>query len=489
MTIDKTDIFDLMLPNSQRFQMLLEMDSGVQFETIKRFMDIYRLSKVKKLEKFLIHVCIFDRHIDLYLKQEILFILMDKLTLKNSKQIQRAYSNVLYIILQKAFKYKECWYMLEEALNLFKTNFKEEISLTLLKNITTLSFKHFSPLNSYNETFKLVFSLMSIFKAEEIFVRICIFIYHNFKDKLMIKSNLLLLQILFQHENIFMDDLFLIINDNNIELNLKLEACDILYLKGSENVKNKVQKILERILPDVEYTNNSENVHLKSVVASVDKTIDSILKSNKGKKAPCDLHKILISKLCGSNHTTSSNHTGSDCNSKADKIKSSLNRIFNYNFLKFSKHKITLKEIIENVWLKIEDCEFKNELYLRLEEELIDMNDTCSQGYVTRLINIFSGFDLSGCGITISYEDEIFAIFSNKINQLVSTAPQPLKEQLLEELMVPSNDYENRLNLIRFLRPYLPSVWNEIFEMFKDHLTITDLDLYCRKVTMRYEGC
>jgi hypothetical protein len=92
-------------------------------------------------------------------------------------------------------------------------------------------------------------------------------------------------------------------------------------------------------------------------------------------------------------------------------------------------------------------------------------------------------------GITISYEDEIFAIFSNKINTLVSQAPFEIKEQLLEELIIPSNDHENRLNLIRYLRPYLPQIWNEIFEIFKDELTITDLDLYCRKVTMKYEGC
>jgi hypothetical protein len=119
------------------------------------------------------------------------------------------------------------------------------------------------------------------------------------------------------------------------------------------------------------------------------------------------------------------------------------------------------------------------------------MYDTCSQGYVTRLINIFSGFQINGdntLGIVISFEDEIYAIFSNKINNMVSNAPEPMKTKLLEELMVPSDDYENRLNLIRYLRPFLPKIWNEIFEIFKDQLTITDLDLYCRKVMMKYEG-
>ena len=137
------------------------------------------------------------------------------------------------------------------------------------------------------------------------------------------------------------------------------------------------------------------------------------------------------------------------------------------------------------------DSSMHEELYIRMEQELVDMYDTCSQGYITRLINILTGFEINGSfnlGITISYEDEIYGIFSSKINNLVQNSPEHIRDTLLEELMVPSNDHENRLTLTRYLRPFLPQIWNEIFEMFKDVLTITDLDLYCRKVTMRYEG-
>jgi uncharacterized protein YpbB len=153
---------------------------------------------------------------------------------------------------------------------------------------------------------------------------------------------------------------------------------------------------------------------------------------------------------------------------------------------------LTLEDIVKNLWLVIENSRFKKELCKRLEQELIDMYDTCSQGYATRLINVFSGFPIEGSdnlGISISYEDEIYNIFSNKVNKIVSNAPESLKEKLLEELLVPSNHHEDRLNLIRYLRPFLPKIWNEIYEIFKEELTITDLDLYCRKVTMKYEGC
>jgi hypothetical protein len=103
------DIFDLMISNTQRLQILYNMDKNDQFETIKRLLDIYRLSGVKKLEKFFVHVCIFNSCFNLYLKQEILYILY----CKAAKKFQTAFSNILFLILQEAFNYNEYWLMLE----------------------------------------------------------------------------------------------------------------------------------------------------------------------------------------------------------------------------------------------------------------------------------------------------------------------------------------------------------------------------------------
>jgi hypothetical protein len=121
---------------------------------------------------------------------------------------------------------------------------------------------------------------------------------------------------------------------------------------------------------------------------------------------------------------------------------------------------------------------------LRLIQELLDMFDTCSQGYVCRLVNVLSGFGTE-LGVSLDYEDEIYAIFSTKVNKLLSDAPEPLRDKLLEELTVES---DRRVNLLKYLRPRVPGIWNEIFEVFKEELTVTDLDLYCRKVMMKYEG-
>lgn len=464
------DVFDLMVSNNQRFKLVLSMDKYNQFETVKRLMDIYRLSGIKKLEKFFSQICIFDNgQIDLYLKQEMLYILSSKRT---TNKIKLAFSNVLFLMVKNAFNYKEIWLMLEETLILYNNVFKDNTIQNLIRNIISVGLKSNTP-------FEKIFSFIKNFKGELYFMDLCTFLFLFLrKVKIEVKNNLVLLEILFDQENEFMVDLFHIIEDESNELGIKLEACDILYLKGSENIKTKVQTILKNILPNLAYANNPENVHLSSVAISVDKTLTSLLDKNKGKKAPSALFEILLEKF----------HDNI-------KIKGALNRIFNYSFLKFSKYQLTMREIMEQVYICMVECyqDLQTQLFFRLGEELTEMYDApCSQGYVARLINVFSGFEVDGSfnlGISMSFEDEIYAIFSSKINSMVMNAPLPLKDKLLVELMVPTNDYENRLNLIRYLRPYLPKIWNEIFEIYKDDLTITDLDLYCRKVTMRYEGC
>ncbi|ADO00439.1 hypothetical protein WIV_gp095 [Wiseana iridescent virus] len=461
------DIFDLMISNNQRYFLLKEKDAGAQFEIVKRLMDIYRLSKIKKLEKFFTHICIFDVGIDLYLKQELLYLLSSN-KLKN-KNIEKAFLNVLFLMAKKSLNSNEYWLMLLSNIKFFKEEFVDINIYSLLKNIIMLSFK-------YNKSFKNIFDLTGICKKDPYFVDLCTLIFNIGSNNLTVKNNLLLLQIIFKDDNPFQNNLFQIAQSDTIDLNLKLEACDILHSNGSPSIKSKSQFILQKVLPDMVYTSNPENAHLTSLVPSIEKSIHSIISLNEGKDLPQNLHIFLIKKFM--------NHVD------AIKINSALNRIFNYNFLKFSKYELTLKQILEHIFLVVTGCqpELQNQLYKRLEEELIDMYDTCSQGYLTRLINIFSGFEVGTIGIAISYEDEIYSIFSNKINFLVSNAPEEIKSQLEEELMVPSDDYVNRLNLIRYLRPHIPIIWNEIFELYTPELTITDLDLYCRKITMRYEG-
>lgn len=452
-----TDIFDLSINNDQRIKLLYEMDDSNQFEIIKRLMDIYNLSNVKKLEKFFIHLLIYSNKINLYLRCEMLTMLIDKI--KNKNTIKKILSNTIFIMVKNAFISNENWLMVENVLQLATAYCDINGTLQTIIILGYLKFK---------EPFKKIFSLILKFKDLYFFTDLCTLIFEKYNHT--VKQNLLLLQIIFEKENKFMDDLFHIANNSELDTNLRLEALDILYLKGSENVKMKVENHLNNVLPNTTYINNPEGVHTTSIQTSIEKTIETLYVLNNDKQAPSDLHSILLDKF-------KHNHN-------------ELNRIFNYNFLKFTKFNVTLKDVIENIYLVVEDqpLEIKNNLYTRLEQELVEMRHTCSQGYISRLINVFSGFEINGAGITLSYEDEIYGIFSHKINKKIEIAPESIRDILLEEIMVPTDDCENRLNLIRYLRPFIPEIWNEIFEIYKDKLTITDLDLYCRKVVMKYEG-
>ena len=48
--------------------------------------------------------------------------------------------------------------------------------------------------------------------------------------------------------------------------------------------------------------------------------------------------------------------------------------------------------------------DFKDDLMLRMCEELIDMSDTCTTGHIYRIVNIFSGYDID---IKIPVEEEV----------------------------------------------------------------------------------
>ena len=85
-------------------------------------------------------------------------------------------------------------------------------------------------------------------------------------------------------------------------------------------------------------------------------------------------------------------------------LTSKLDKAFDRIFLdnsRFDGYK--LSEILLFVWNKIHDNENLKE---RLLEELIDSNDTCSSGYFTRLMNVFSGTEFSG--VKISVDNEIY---------------------------------------------------------------------------------
>ena len=61
----------------------------------------------------------------------------------------------------------------------------------------------------------------------------------------------------------------------------------------------------------------------------------------------------------------------------------------------YSMHGVTFETLINKVWLRIidSDGETRTELMRRLKEEVMDGKDHCTNGMMTRLTNVFIGFD------------------------------------------------------------------------------------------------
>ena len=366
-------------------------------------------------------------------------------------------------------------------------------------------------------------------------------------------------------------------HDQLLDENLRADAADILLQLGSpEN-----QKISRRIINELGaggqryYTiyENSQNVHSKEVESSVaeileflttlpllkvdkkgidftfvKKTIEDIMREEKESHVKSKQHTKDYCIHCGNDLETYirigkkiyCNNTCLNEEKKHKKINKSLERIQLDRAL-YSKFNNTLENVLVKLWTYITDHEHETEMKKRLLEELEDMSGTCSSGFLSRLVNVLSGFgDFS---VRISWEDQITgnltgrinaqirkitekeSIFCKKFSDIVilklqtsgeiieickalkdittetivesyiketgydlTTCLSDFQENVLNELTVNTSEFTDRQNFSLFFRTVIPQIREDMYKEFKEHLDDTSFDLYMRKALMKYEG-
>jgi len=201
---------------------------------------------------------------------------------------------------------------------------------------------------------------------------------------------------------------------------------------------------------------------------------------------------------------------------KKDKIDVSLNRIYMDRAL-YSQYNYTLIHILLKIWTYMLSHDSVEEMKKRLLQELIDMSGTCSSGFSSRLVNVISGF--GDFNFTISWRDQLVANLAGRLNsrardiinkdkieenrKLYGFFPkidaktktqknirerlEEFQGQVLEEMMINSNDYASRTNFLLFFRRNMLSIREELYEDFKDHITDDSFDLYFRAAISMYE--
>lgn len=233
------------------------------------------------------------------------------------------------------------------------------------------------------------------------------------------------------------------------------------------------------------------------------------------------------------------NFCSDNCNIQFDKhskIYLSLNRIELDRTLYLNN---TLSKILIKLWSYIVSNKFKDQMILRLLEELEDMSGTCSSGFLSRLLNTISGF--GDINIYISFEDQLIAnfigrlnayakkitdtdsifynerlydvleiilrdqnLFNNIINknkkdiidnylltnkeQKIYNAIEKFSENVINEMTIDSNKYNEKKHFLLFFISYLPKLRQELYEEFKDYIEDSIFDLNIRKAISTYEG-
>ena len=336
--------------------------------------------------------------------------------------------------------------------------------------------------------------------------------------------------------------------DNELDYNLRADAADTLMGLGTDEYKAEGREIimlLGRIGGDVKTIfQNAQNVHTTEIEKSVYEILEYLLLYPTYKINNIQIDLDYIEKEIEKIFETEER-------SDKDEINISLNRIKIDRTL-YSKFNNTLSNVLIKVWSYIMGHKNKEDLITRLLEELKDMSGTCSTGFLSRLVNVLSGFD-DKFNIRISFEDQIISNFNGRLNAFVKkitdidspfykeklndivelyinsnknlkneiikqiqtsdylTDLPPMKkiiqkyltenkddkinycielfsENTINEMMLDSSRFKDRQNFLLFFRTYLPILKEELYKEFTEFVDDTDFDLYIRKAISSYEG-
>lgn len=361
--------------------------------------------------------------------------------------------------------------------------------------------------------------------------------------------------------------------DEELDYNLRADSSDTLLNLGEEDIKLEARKIimiLGSVLGEVRTIfDNAQNVHNDVIENSVLEALEflSFIPLLEISSSPIDFNyvskqiedmlekiKITYSKEnteCKKCYYCLGNLLQKDfcsnvcleANDKQEKIKISLNRICIDRIL-YSKYNQTLINIFLKIWTYLSGHEAEETMKERLLEELYDMSGTCSSGFASRLINVISGF--GQFNIRISWEDQIIANFTGRLNSKIRNITEPnsiyytthhkdivelyLREQgvikkrenaeeleskdtlksIIDEYLVENKDEKIKIAVENFsdnvliemampsntlkkhfdkvFRDYMLVIREELYEEFKDYISDSEFDLYSRKAIASYEG-
>ena len=320
------------------------------------------------------------------------------------------------------------------------------------------------------------------------------------------------------------DTLMNFAQDSELDYNLRADAADVILNLGNGDNIELARKII--VMLGTENTNsksifdNKQNVHVDEIEESVLIGLEFLasLDIKKCDNLTIDFEYVKgkILKIIESDKPAkhSEKHIIEKYKEKVDKINLSLNRI-NMDRVLYGTYNLYLKNIIVRVWTYLKSHKSENEMVKRLLEELCDMSGTCSSGFLSRLINVISGF--GDFNIRISWKDQIISNLSGRLNFRAKNITNPdiidenikkycietdnsdnkdtkleklqqFQGEIFEQMSISNIKYAQRKDFLTFFRVNMLSIREEMYEEFKNYISDTDYDLYFRTAISHYES-
>lgn len=295
-------------------------------------------------------------------------------------------------------------------------------------------------------------------------------------------------------------------SDPNQTEDVRADAYDILlkYATGDEE-KGSIRILLKLLGGNgLGLYGNSQNVHSTSIEKSVEQLINRL-----GVKIPDD---------------------GTPVEVEFEKIKSGLGKRICDDRIRYDLElalqrieldeavygvqNMTLKTILCKLYAFILGSEFKEELISRLVEELLESSNKCSSGFVSRLVNVLSGYH-QDMTLTISFEEEIISKIENELNKQIQQlgtsqgdeeiveivhptltsnhkierlTQDEYKDLIIEEMCVDNHKYTERDHFLHFFRARFSTIRATLYQEYKGLISDEEFDRCSGKAISFYEG-
>jgi hypothetical protein len=239
-----------------------------------------------------------------------------------------------------------------------------------------------------------------------------------------------------------LDVLYNIIDERKLQSNAKADIADFfLGLKENfsdytlpENIDDYIAKGKE-LLDKLSYEeggaktfyNNTQNIHKIEVDSSINPFIEMLLSINLEIPTNEDELDDFIDKVVDEIKDYSSNIHSPE---EQIRIIGAINRFILDNTL-YSKYSVSLLTLLIRSFYYIQNHQYKDELMKRLCEELCDMADTCTTGHIGRLVNIFSGYEVT---LSMPIEEEIKSCVYARLTNIINNKDEETRDLIFDTI-------------------------------------------------------